>query len=134
MNDDPLANIHPGMAGERQVVVTRELTVGGHVEGMPFVYGTPMMILLMELASGEAIASHLPTGWVSVGSEVNIRHLAPTAMGRLVTARGRVLETSRRSILFEVEAFDGDRKIGEGTHRRGVVNLEEFAKRYPGGA
>ena len=100
---------------------------------MPFVYGTPMMIMLMEFAAGAAIKPHLPEGWVSVGSEVNIRHLAPTAMGRAVTARARVLETTRRSILFAVEAFDGDRKIGEGTHRRGAVNLEAFAKRYPGG-
>jgi predicted thioesterase len=129
--DDPLAKIKPGMTAEREVVVTRDLTVGGHVEGMPLVYGTPMMILLMEIAAGAAIKPFLPDGWVSVGSEVNIRHLAPTAMGRTVTARARVLETDRRSILFAVEAFDGDRKIGEGTHRRGAVNLERFATRYP---
>jgi predicted thioesterase len=130
---DPLANIELRMTGRAEVVVTRDLTVGGHVDGMPFVYGTPMMILLMEIAAGSAIRAHLPAGWVSVGSEVNIRHLAPTAMGRTVVATARVIETSRRSILFAVEAHDGDRKIGEGTHRRGAVDLAEFAKRYPGG-
>jgi fluoroacetyl-CoA thioesterase len=132
--DEPLASIKPGMTGRKEVVVTRELTVGGHVEGMPLVYGTPMMIFLMEVASGSAVAPHLPQGWVTVGSEVNIRHLAPTPLGRTVVATARVLETTRRSVLFAVEAHDGERKIGEGTHRRGAVNLDEFAKRYPDGA
>lgn len=127
---EPLANIRLDMSGRKEVVVTRELTVGGHVAGMPFVYGTPMMIMAMELASASAIAAHLPTGWVSVGSEVNIRHLAPTPVGRTVVATARVIEIAGRSVLFAVEAHDGERKIGEGTHRRGAVNVERFAERY----
>ncbi len=129
---EPLEKIRVGMSGRKEVVVTRELTVGGHVEGMPLVYGTPMMILAMEIASGAAIAPHLPAGWVSVGSEVNIRHLAPTPMGRTVVATARVIEIEGRSVLFAVEAHDGERKIGEGTHRRVAVNLESFAERYGG--
>jgi fluoroacetyl-CoA thioesterase len=127
---DPLQRVQVGMSGREEVIVTRELTVGGHVEGMPFVYGTPMMILAMEIAAGRAIAQHLPPGWVSVGSEVNIRHLAPTPMGRTVVATAHVIEIEGRSVLFAVEAHDGERKIGEGAHRRGAVNLESFAKRY----
>lgn len=129
---EPLANIRVGMSGRKEVVVTRDLTVGGHVEGMPFVYGTPMMIMAMEVASALAIAPHLPPGWVSVGSEVNIRHLAPTPIGRTVAATARVIAIEGRSVLFSVEAHDGERKIGEGTHRRGAVNLERFAERYGG--
>jgi len=94
------------------------------------VYGTPMMIMLMEKASGTAIAGRLPEGWITVGSEVDIRHLAPTPVGRTVTATARVLEVAGRSVLFEVEAHDGERKIGEGRHRRGAVNLKRFAERY----
>jgi fluoroacetyl-CoA thioesterase len=109
--------------------VTRELTVGAHVEGMPFVFGTPMMILAMEIASGQAVTAHLPPGWATVGSEVNIRHIAPTPMGRTVIATARVIEVTGRSLMFAVEAYDGVRKIGEGTHRRGAVHLESFAKR-----
>jgi fluoroacetyl-CoA thioesterase len=126
---EPLENVRLGMTGRHEVVVTRELTVGAHVDGMPFVFGTPMMILAMEIASGVAVASHLLSGWATVGSEVNIRHLAPTPLGRSVTATARVIEISGRSLTFAVEAHDGVRKIGEGTHRRGAVNLESFAKR-----
>jgi fluoroacetyl-CoA thioesterase len=127
---EPLENVRVGMTGRREVVVTHELTVGAHVEGMPFVYGTPMMILAMEIAAGDAVKAHLPAGWATVGSEVNIRHLAPTPMGRTVVATARVVEVSGRSLLFAVEAHDGTRLIGDGTHRRGVVNLESFAKRF----
>ncbi len=130
---EPLEHVRVGMVGRKEVVVTREMTVGAHVEGMPFVYGTPMMILAMEIASGEAVKSHLPPGWATVGSEVNIRHLAPTPMGRTVVATARVVEVSGRSIVFAVEAHDGARLIGEGTHRRGAVNLEGFAKRFGAG-
>ena len=83
---DALASIEIGMTGEAEVVVTPEITVGGHVPGMPMVYGTPFMILLMEIASGRAIETHLPEGFVSVGSHVDVRHLAPTPLGRRVVA------------------------------------------------
>ena len=88
-----------------------------------------MMILAMEMASAAAVAPSLPAGWATVGSEINIRHLAPTPVGRTVTATARVVEVSGRSIVLAVEAHDGIRKVGDGTHRRGVVNLESFAKR-----
>jgi fluoroacetyl-CoA thioesterase len=130
---EPLENVRVGMSGRKEVVVTRELTVGAHVDGMPFVYGTPMMILAMEIASGEAVRAHLPPGWATVGSEVNIRHLAPTPMGRTVVASATVVEVAGRSLILRVEAHDGERLIGEGTHRRGVVNLESFAKRFCAG-
>ncbi len=94
------------------------------------VYGTPMMIMAMEIASALAVAPHLPPGWVTVGSEVDIRHLAPTPVGATVVATSRVIEVSGRSVLFAVEARDGARKIGEGTHRRGAVNLERFQERW----
>ncbi len=130
---EPLQRVSRGMTGRREVVVTRELTVGAHVEGMPLVFGTPMMIMAMEMASGAAVSGHLPPGWATVGSEVNIRHLAPTPIGRTVVATARVIEVAGRSILFAVEAHDGQHKIGEGTHRRGAIDLEAFAKRYGDG-
>jgi fluoroacetyl-CoA thioesterase len=126
---EPLETVRVGATGRYELVVTREVTVGAHIDGMPFVLGTPMMILAMEAAATAAAAPHLPAGWATVGSEVNIRHLAPTPVGRTITATARVVEVSGRSLLFAVEAHDGVRKVGDGTHRRGAVNLESFAKR-----
>jgi fluoroacetyl-CoA thioesterase len=125
-----LEKVAIGMTAARTVTVTSEMTVGHFVPNMPQVYATPMMILLMEMASGTAIASHLPEGFVSVGMDVKVRHLAATPVGRTVRAISRVLEIDRKSVVFEVEAWDGDRKIGDGTHRRGVVNVVEFEKRF----
>jgi fluoroacetyl-CoA thioesterase len=123
---DLLANVAPGLTGEAETVVTPEITVGGHVPGMPMVYGTPFMILLMEIASSRAIAPHLPEGFVSVGTHVDVRHLAPTPLGRTVMASARVIEKTRTSVVFSVEARDGERLIGEGRHRRGVVDGRGF--------
>jgi predicted thioesterase len=119
-----------GMTAEKIVTVTPEMTVGHFVTQMPMVYATPMMILHMEMASGSAIAAHLPEGFVSVGMDVKIRHLAATPIGRSVRAISRVITIDPKSVVFEVEAWDGDRKIGDGTHRRGIVNVAEFEKRY----
>jgi len=127
---EPLADIQVGVTGRKEEVVTPELTVGAHVSGMPMVYGTPMMIMAMEVACASAVQRYLPPGWVTVGSEVNVRHLAPSPIGAKIVARAEVIEVSGRSVLFAVEAFDGERKIGEGQHRRGAVNLDRFRERY----
>src|ERR1700730_10218631 len=119
-----LDNVTIGMTAEKIVTVTSEMTVGH------FVANTPMMILHMEMASGSAIASHLPEGFVSVGMDVKVRHLAATPAGRKVRAISRVIKIDPKSVLFEVEAWDGDRQIGDGTHRRGIVNVREFEERF----
>ena len=127
---DALAKVTMGMTAEKTVIVTSEMTVGHFVADMPQVYATPIMILHMEMASGSAIASHLPEGFVSVGMDVKVRHLSATPVGRTVRAISRVIRIDPKSVVFEVEAWDGDRKIGDGTHRRGIVNVLEFEKRF----
>jgi fluoroacetyl-CoA thioesterase len=122
--------IKVGMTAERTLVVPAERTVGHFVPGMPMVYATPMMILEMELASADAIASYLEQGWITVGTEVDIRHLAATAVGSRVRTTAKVIAVERRVIRFEVEAFDDKRRIGEGRHARGLVNAASFAQRF----
>src|ERR1700748_3132834 len=127
---EALENVRLGMSAEKTVTVTSEMTVGHFVAGMPQVYATPMMILHMEMASGSAIASHLPAGFVSVGMDVKIRHLAATPVGRAVRAISRVIQIDSKSVVFAAEAWDGERKIGDGTHRRGIVNVQKFEERF----
>jgi fluoroacetyl-CoA thioesterase len=119
-----------GITAEKTVTVSSAMTVGHFVAAMPQVYATPMMILHMEMASGSAIDPHLPEGFVSVGMDVKVRHLAATPIGRTVRAVSRVIKIDPKSVVFEVEAWDGDRKIGDGTHRRGIVNVREFEQRF----
>jgi len=121
--------IKVGMSAARKLVVPVEQTVGHLLAGMPMVFATPMMILQMELTSGDVIHPHLQQGWVTVGTEVDIRHLAASPVGATVRTVATVLSVERRVIRFEVASFDGERKIGEGRHARGLVNLESFNKR-----
>jgi predicted thioesterase len=121
--------IKVGMSAERTLVVPVERTVGHLLPGMPMVFATPMMVLEMELTSGDAVRQHLAPGWVTVGTEVDIRHLGASAVGATVRTTAKVVLVERRVIRFEVECWDGQRKVGEGRHARGLVNLEAFNKR-----
>ena len=118
-----------GMSAERIITVRPDLTVKHFVPTMPAVFATPMMIMEMEMASADAIAPHLAEGWVTVGTGVDIRHLGASAVGASVRTTARVIAVERRVIRFEVEAFEGERRIGEGRHARGLVNVASFEKR-----
>jgi predicted thioesterase len=119
-----------GMSAERILVVPPEQTVGHFVPHMPMVFATPMMILEMELASGDAINPVLAPGWVTVGTEVDIRHLAAAPVGATIRTTAEVIGVERRVIRFAVAAFHGAVKIGEGRHSRGLVNVEHFKRRF----
>src|SRR6266581_6795679 len=119
-----------GMSAERTLEVTPDLTVRHILPTMPAVFATPMMILEMELTSGDAINAYLEPGWITVGTEVDIKHLAASAVGATIRTTSKVIAVERRVIRFAVEAFDGARKIGDGRHARGLVNRASFAKRF----
>ncbi|WP_315704940.1 MULTISPECIES: thioesterase family protein [unclassified Bradyrhizobium] len=122
--------IKVGLSAERILIVPPERTVGHFVPHMPMVYATPMMILEMEMTSGDAIKASLPEGWVTVGTEVDIKHLAAAPVGATIRTTAEVIEVERRVIRFAVAAFHGDLKIGEGRHGRGLVNVAQFKKRF----
>ena len=117
-----------GTQASRQVEVTRELTVAHAYPGLPEVYASPQMIMLMEMACADAIATLLPTGWVSVGAHVDVKHLAATPIGMTVTASARVIEVAERSVRFACSAHDGLDLIGEGFHVRAPVALHRFVE------
>ena len=118
---DLTASIAIGAEAERTIMVTPELTVAHAYPGLPAVYATPQMIALMEMAAADAIAALLPPGWVSVGTHIDVRHLAATPLGMQVVARARVIEVSARAVRFAVSAHDGVEGIGEGFHIRSPI-------------
>jgi fluoroacetyl-CoA thioesterase len=118
--------IPDGLEGRETVVVTRDLTVAHFHPEMPEVYGTPLMIYLMEVAATNAIQPYLPPGCTSVGTVVNVQHLAATPVGRTVTATARVESKTDRTVTFHVESHDGKELIGLGTHTRAVIDLDRF--------
>jgi predicted thioesterase len=122
-------NIPLGATATRTIEVTKEMTVSHFVEGMPAVYGTPIMIFHMEMTAGAAIEEHLPEGWISVGVVVNVKHLAATPIGAKVTVRAEVIAVDYNTVTFAVESHDGFEKIGEGTHVRAPVQMDRFMKK-----
>jgi predicted thioesterase len=123
----PLA---PGLTAEVQRVVTRDLTAD--VLGNPgvTVLATPFVLTLLENAAHAVMVPHLPPGGASVGTAVDMKHLAATPIGMTVRAKAVLLETDGRRCLFDVQAWDEVEKIAEGRHERYVVaDLGRFLAR-----
>jgi fluoroacetyl-CoA thioesterase len=124
-----MPGIQVGLKGEHRRRVTDEIAINFlGLEGAR-VLGTPFLIMLLEMVSRNAILPALDPGYDSVGTEVNIRHLAATPIGMEVIFKCEVIAVEDRQVLFKVEAFDEQEQIAEGTHQRFVINVERFAKR-----
>lgn len=121
-------DIEPGREGSVEVRVDQSMTAAaigsGAVEGL----STPSMIALMEAAAIRALGD-LPDGQATVGTFVDVRHLAPTPVGMVVVATAVVSEVEDRRVVFSLTAHDGVGLIGEGTHGRYIVRLDTFAER-----
>jgi predicted thioesterase len=121
--------MHAGDVGEATLVVTEQETAQRLRSGSVPVLATPMMIALMEEAAVHAIAAALPAGKTSVGTHVDVRHLAATPVGSTVRAQARVTLVEGKRITFRVLAWDGVEQIGEGLHERMVVDEGKFLAR-----
>lgn len=121
--------LKPGLKGSSSVVVSDENTAARFGAGGVRVFGTPMMIGLMENAAYSAVQPLLPEGQSSVGTRVEVNHLAATPIGMTVTATAELVEVSGRHLLFHVEARDEKELIGEGKHERVIILLDRFLGR-----
>ena len=117
-----IEKLQPGLSAEITTVVDDNLVVK-HLGGAG-VLSTPSMIGLMERAGIQAVQSILPEGYTTVGFEVNVKHFAATPKGKKITVRAELLEVDGRKLRFKVEAHDEDKKVGDGTHRRAVVQIQ----------
>ena len=118
-----------GMKGEVTTLVEREDTASEVGSGSLLVYATPCMVALMEGAACEAISAALPEDKTSVGTQLNISHLAATPVGMEVRAEAEVIAVEGSAITFQVTAYDESGKIGEGTHKRAVITAQKFLDR-----
>lgn len=118
-------SLAPGLAGEKRVTVTPEMGVK-HLGDAGNVLSTPAMIQLMEMTCHEAMAPHLDAGEASVGTMVHVWHRAAAKAGEEVVVRCALKERDRRRVLLDITVDCGDRRIGDGTHERFVVDLNRF--------
>lgn len=122
--------IQVGLSAEVEEVVTPQLTAEALGNKGVKVYATPYVICLMENAAQAAMLPHLPPGAGTVGTLVEMKHLAATPLGMKVRAKATVVETDGKRCLFQIDVFDEVEKIAEGRHERFIVpNLEKFLAR-----
>ena len=122
-----MANVRAGTANEEKLVVTNDVAINFlGVEGGR-VLSTPNVILGLERASRNAVLPQLDPGYDTVGTHVNVYHLAATPLGMTVTLRTEIVSVEERRVNFKVEAFDEKEKIAEGTHQRAIVNVVRFS-------
>ncbi len=125
---NPIQNImmEPGIKGQKEQVVTEELTAAHIGSGLVRVFATPMMIALMEGTCADSVAPFLEAGQGTVGTHVNVSHCSATPVGMRVRCESELLEVDRRRLVFRVAAYDERGLIGEGTHERFVIDSARF--------
>ncbi len=123
------SHIKPGMTGSAELVVGEEHTAPRVGSGKVRVLATPVMINLIEAAALKAAEHLLPAGHQSLGTLLNVKHIAATPVGMKIKASAIVTKVEGRNIYFDVSAEDEKEPIGGGTHERVVVNVERFDKR-----
>ena len=93
------------------------------------VFSTPSMTLLVEMAAQRLVTSHLNPNQGQVGVSVNIRHLAPTPIGKKVRAEAELIGIDRRKLMFKVKVFDEVEQVGEAEHERFVIDVDKYIER-----
>ncbi|HEY5638097.1 MAG TPA: hotdog domain-containing protein [Burkholderiales bacterium] len=123
------ATLVPGLRGESGLLVAEEHTAPRIGSGKVHVLATPVMINLFEAAALAAAEHLLPPGHQSLGTRLDVRHIAATPVGLRVRATAELLRIEGRLLVFRVEARDARELIGDGMHERVVVNVARFDTR-----
>jgi fluoroacetyl-CoA thioesterase len=124
MND-----ISPGLIGEIEHLVVEEDTASRWGSGLLPVLSTPALVGLMEFAAVQVIEKELPPGNTSVGSHMDIHHLAATPVGMKVHITAELTQVDGRKLVFQITARDEVEKIGEARHERVIVDREKFTSK-----
>jgi predicted thioesterase len=119
-------NLASGINGRKEIVVTADKTAIAFGSGTVEVFATPAMIALMEQTAMESVAQFLAEGFVTVGTEVSVKHFKPTLPGKVVTCISKLIHSEDKKLVFEVAASDPHGLIGKGIHTRYIVDKQEF--------
>jgi fluoroacetyl-CoA thioesterase len=122
-------SLQVGIKGQRQSRVDDATAINFLGEGGPRVLATPALIMSMEMTARDLVKAHLEDGYDTVGTHVDVKHLAATPVGMEVTYHSELLEVNGRMLRFRVEAYDEKEKVGEGFHERAIINVAKFAEK-----
>ena len=122
-------NIPQAVKGEQVVFVNETNTAKAYGSGLIDVFATPAMVGLMENTAHTSIQEFLPQGMVTVGIEINVKHIKATPLGMKVICNSVLEKVEGKRLFFNVEAFDEVGKIGEATHIRYIVDAAKFVEK-----
>lgn len=109
--------------------VTEHMTARVMGSGTLDVFATPSMIALIEETAWRSVEPHLESGMATVGTLLNVAHVAPTPVGMTVKCETELTEVDGRRLVFSVTVSDECGEIGRGTHERFIINEERFQKK-----
>lgn len=118
-----------GMTGSAEITVSNKNTAKAMGSGDLDVFATPAMIALMERAATNAVKECLSKENSTVGTMINIRHIAATPLGINVSAKATLTAIDGKKLIFRVEAYDSKEMIGEGQHERFLIEIGKFIER-----
>ena len=122
------AEFVPGIEDAMTITTTPDMGITHLGPNVPSMYSTPAMVGLIEGTCVRLIGRYVDPGEQSVGYRVDVKHLAPTVIGKNVTAKVRLREVNGRRYVFDVEVINEDGvKIGEGMHERALIDISRFA-------
>lgn len=120
-------NLEKGMRGVSQMVVGPDNMAEKFSRPMPPSFATPMLISLMDNAAIEAVKKKLPAGYITVGTSITVKHIAPTPEGMTITAQAELKDIFQNRLIFKVTTYDEVEKVGEGEVERYIIDLERFS-------
>ena len=115
-----------GITGEQELTVTEELTAATMGSGALRVFATPAMIALIEKTAWESVQGELEEGSGTVGTALNVKHVAASPVGMKITCKTELVKVDGRALTFAVKAYDEAGLIGEGEHERFIVYNDKF--------
>lgn len=122
-------NLQPGKLKRIETIVSEKNTATHYGSGGVDVFATPAMITEMENAAMSLVAPYLDDGYATVGTKVDVKHIAATPVGMKVYTEAVLIEVDGNRLVFRVESYDEIGLIGEGIHERHIINLEKFMAR-----
>ncbi len=127
-----MGELRIGLRGRATLRVGPTHTAEAWGSGDVPVYGTPSLVALLETAAVNAVAARLEPGETTVGTWLEVSHLAPTPVGAEVWAEAELIAIEGRKLIFTVAAFDPHEKIGECRHHRMIVSRDRFLAKVQG--
>lgn len=118
--------LEKGIVGKEEMIVTEADTAKALGSGGLNVFATPAMIALSEKTALRSVLKYLPEGQSTVGTKIDMSHIAATPVGMKVRCETELIEIDRRKLVFSVEVYDEVEKVAEGTHERFIVEDARF--------